>query len=301
MSIQDHIARRDNPHGLTKAQVGLSNVFNFRLATREEVIAMERNDLYVDFNNSQWVSEAFRNYMFTLGIIDENGNYTTTPTDTLGSVYYYQDMQQVLRLSGTHPEANSVKVELYIDNSLTKTYDDVPVISTDWEINDNTISVGQSQTSYVIVYYKNSTGGIDSRAVEQLVIQNVQATFIIDAQTKLATLTGVATGFDSLNITIKDNTGATVNTFNAIDVSETTNWSVDFGDTEYEAPSYTAEIDYMLGSDVSFNGLYYSQLGNDEPGTKILTDPETGAEYVDFRRFPDLTDEGLYYIDEGAQ
>lgn len=73
MSIQSHIQRKDNPHNVTKEQVGLGNVQNYPLATREEVMALERNDRYIDARNNAWVQEAFDAYLKRVGIVDENG------------------------------------------------------------------------------------------------------------------------------------------------------------------------------------------------------------------------------------
>ncbi len=45
--IQQHIDDRDNPHGVTKADVGLGNVENYAIATEDEAFAGNVKDRYI--------------------------------------------------------------------------------------------------------------------------------------------------------------------------------------------------------------------------------------------------------------
>lgn len=76
-AIVDHINRKDNPHNVTKAQVGLNHLQNFPLADRNEVLALSRNDRYIDAARTDWVQEAFDNYLVTKGLVDAEGNLQT--------------------------------------------------------------------------------------------------------------------------------------------------------------------------------------------------------------------------------
>lgn len=76
-AIVNHIQRKDNPHNVTKVQVGLDKIENFPLASRQEVIDLSREDRYIDATRTDWVQEAFDNYLETLGLIDSDGNLVT--------------------------------------------------------------------------------------------------------------------------------------------------------------------------------------------------------------------------------
>jgi hypothetical protein len=45
--LNSHTARTDNPHGVTKAQVGLGNVSNYAVATSGEALAGSSNTTYM--------------------------------------------------------------------------------------------------------------------------------------------------------------------------------------------------------------------------------------------------------------
>lgn len=74
--ITDHINNHNNPHGVTKAQVGLGDVQNFPLASKAEVVDLSRNDRYIDAKRTDWVQEAFDQYLVTLGLVDSDGKLT---------------------------------------------------------------------------------------------------------------------------------------------------------------------------------------------------------------------------------
>lgn len=80
-TIQQHIQDFNNPHQTTKAHVGLPDIQNYALATQAEVIALTRDDLYIDVTNMAWVQEAFAQYLFDIGLVDGNGDLITVPDD----------------------------------------------------------------------------------------------------------------------------------------------------------------------------------------------------------------------------
>lgn len=73
-TILPHSIRRDNPHNVTKDQVELSHIENYPMATREEIMALVRDDRYIDVSDTDAVDEAFTKYMISLGILKINNS-----------------------------------------------------------------------------------------------------------------------------------------------------------------------------------------------------------------------------------
>lgn len=88
--LSGHSDRTDNPHGVTKVQVGLGNVENLPLASESEAIAGSRNDRYMTPLTtyqmvSEYVGEGMNNH-----IMDVQNPHRVTKTQVgLGSVQNY--------------------------------------------------------------------------------------------------------------------------------------------------------------------------------------------------------------------
>lgn len=88
--ITAHTNRKDNPHGVTKAQVGLNLVENLPLANQAEAIAGSRNDRYMTPLTtyqmvSQYVGEGMNNHISNL----DNPHRVTKGQVGLGNVLNY--------------------------------------------------------------------------------------------------------------------------------------------------------------------------------------------------------------------
>lgn len=56
-AVVEHSANKNNPHEVTKEQVGLGNVSNFAIATEEEALAGTATDKYVTVATAQKMIE----------------------------------------------------------------------------------------------------------------------------------------------------------------------------------------------------------------------------------------------------
>lgn len=88
--LSGHANRTDNPHGVTKVQVGLGNVENLPLASESEAIAGSRNDRYMTPLTtyqmvSEYVGEGMNNHIMDV----QNPHRVTKAQVGLGSVQNY--------------------------------------------------------------------------------------------------------------------------------------------------------------------------------------------------------------------
>lgn len=100
--IAAHTNRIDNPHGVTKTQVGLGSVENLPLATQAEAVAGSRNDRYMTPLStyqmvSQYVGEGMNNHISDLG----NPHRVTKGQVGLGSVLNYGIATDAEMIAGT--------------------------------------------------------------------------------------------------------------------------------------------------------------------------------------------------------
>lgn len=115
MSLQSHIQRRDNPHGLTLAKLGLDNLQPYPLATREEILALVRDDRYIDATASEWIKDAFTQYLIDLGLADEEGNLLRR--DFSSQLYAHITEQDQLLISGTAMGGRRATYVIYEDGT----------------------------------------------------------------------------------------------------------------------------------------------------------------------------------------
>lgn len=99
MSIQTHIQRRDNPHNVTLTQINLDQLLPYPLATQAEIMALTRDDRYIDATATQWIRDAFVKYLQDLGLADADGNLIRR--DISGTIYAHIDETDQLIVSGT--------------------------------------------------------------------------------------------------------------------------------------------------------------------------------------------------------
>ena len=100
--ITAHTTRTDNPHGVTKSQVGLGNVENLPLASQTEAVAGSRNDRYMTPLTtyqmvSQYVGEGMNNHISDLG----NPHRVSKSQVGLGNVANYGIATDAEMVTGT--------------------------------------------------------------------------------------------------------------------------------------------------------------------------------------------------------
>lgn len=301
MSIQAHIARTDNPHQVTKEQLGLGNVQNYPVATREEVIALTATDRYIDFNNMSWVSEAFVNYMFELGIIDENGNYNQAPTDLSGTLFFYQNEAGNVVLEGTHPSATSVDVIVTTNATTVSETLSLALTNGAWTVDTSALTIDPANTYLVTVSYYDNTGVKTGRRTGYLDLLNLSASFLINSVSNGVTISGTATDYDQVDVVINDGIND-IFTFVNQPIAADGTWALDLSTEEFDQNTpYTATVKGYLDGTLINTVVENSQIDVMPAGSYVYTDPSTGVTYVDFRRTSDLSDVGLYYIDGGVQ
>jgi len=88
--LNSHIARVDNPHNTTKAQVGLSNVDNYATATNAQAIAGTATNLFVTPAGARALIQSVAGDQLTAHINNTNNPHNTTAAQVgLGNVQNY--------------------------------------------------------------------------------------------------------------------------------------------------------------------------------------------------------------------
>jgi len=164
MTFVEHVARRDNPHQVTKAQIGLSNIENYPIATEAEVRAMLRSDRYIDAANTAWIQSALLTYMQEKGLLDSNGALIVAPVDTLGTVVFTITESGVVTITGTHPTAVSVDATLSHATISTLFHDNLTVTATNWTFPTSDLNLDPNITFSLDLVYRDSSGHQISKA-----------------------------------------------------------------------------------------------------------------------------------------
>lgn len=104
----EHVANRDNPHRVTKAQVGLGNVQNLGLATKGDAEVGERDDCYVTPLRVKQAIARFSSDAISGAVVTEGRQhfYTKTEVDT-----FFDNI-------GDQLELNPADVEAALGNTL---------------------------------------------------------------------------------------------------------------------------------------------------------------------------------------
>ncbi len=97
-----HKARTDNPHGVTKAQVGLSNVLNYGIASQADMNGGVRNDVYLTpATVATYVTAQAVNPLATHVARTDNPHAVTKAQTGLGNVDNYATASQAEAEAGT--------------------------------------------------------------------------------------------------------------------------------------------------------------------------------------------------------
>lgn len=88
-SLEAHVNDTENPHSVTKSQVGLGNVQNYGVATRDDAIGISRNDRYMTPLRTYEIVEEF-----AVGPMDHHRFSTENPHDVTAEQVGAYDMEQ---------------------------------------------------------------------------------------------------------------------------------------------------------------------------------------------------------------
>ena len=158
MTFQEHVARRDNPHQVTKAQLGLDQLQDYPIANEAEVRAMLRTDRYINATNTSWIQGALLGYLFEKGLVDANGLLRVAPVDTVGVTTFTIETDGSVVLSGTHPTAHTVDLTLSHPSIDTQTWDGLAVIATQWTLDTAALSLDNTIDYKLDLVYRDNGG-----------------------------------------------------------------------------------------------------------------------------------------------
>ena len=297
MSISVHIARTDNPHLVTKEQLGLGSVNNYPMASRETVLALTSQTNYVDLDNLAWVSEAFTNYMDSLGLLNPDGSFVTVPYDTLGTPYFTLD-ETVYNLEGTHPTAFSVRATIESNGVVLGELPAVNLTADYWNLPLASLNLVPGNTYLAKIVYLDSLGEPISQDTAILISLSLGIIeFSINEDTNLAVLAGGYNGYGEITATITDSVGVV---YTGTALLNNGVYVFDLSTTPFSVLStYTVEVLGTLGTNTKLVTRNNS-ISVTANGTITYIDPATGLTVVDFRDIADLDNATVYYVDQGA-
>ena len=245
MSIQEHISRQDNPHGVTKAQVGLGNVMNYPVASATEINALTANDRYIRLTDIELVNSAFTQYMKDIGLMDANGNIIPSPVDTDGDVTFEIDAYGSVLLEGTHPVAYYVDVTVTQAGELVFDQTKIQVVSEQWSANVSTLVLDPDLPYSLAVIYRDANGKQLSRAdsvngdLDPIAGGNIN--FIINDDNWKGTLSGNTPGALTVDVRIEEEGELVYSGTNIpVDTANDDFWIVNTGHVRsFSAPRYS--------------------------------------------------------------
>lgn len=114
MSFETHIKRVDDPHDTRLEHIGLDKLRNYDIATRNEVIAMVRNDRYIDLETStSYINDAFLKYVTDLGLVDSNGDLLKPLPDYSAQIEAFFKTNRRLYIQGFAPESKYMEYTIF--------------------------------------------------------------------------------------------------------------------------------------------------------------------------------------------
>ncbi len=300
MSISLHIADKANPHGTTKTQLALDLVQNYPLATEAEVYALTATDRYIDQKNLAWISSAFTNYLFELGITDSAGNYNTVPIDNTGYINFYFDGLDALHLGGGHPTAVSIDASVTSASGIEQQYTGLALNAGVWTADVSALPLVPGTMYQASIDYYDALGIKVGRANAQIVTVAIPlVNFNITTVTNEAFLNGEVFGYPSVEVVIRQG-GVIVYQDPAV-MNTANQFGVDLTTTQFDNTlPYEATVIGKLNGVVIDTIVTPDTVVASPAGTVYWTNPTTGLTQVDFRDFADITDVGLYYVDFGT-
>jgi hypothetical protein len=196
-SIEDHIADTNNPHQVTKAQIGLGRVFNYPPASDAEIKALTRNDRYIRQADAATIKVAFNEYLYSIGLTDQQGWLKVAPIDGSGSAVFIIDPDnQSVTVRGAHPDAYSVDIFIHpADDPYDPVHSklDIVLVNGLWVANTAGLSLDPYQSWILTVVHRTDNEEFMSKL--KVTNQSEYVTYLlIDALTGISHLFGYAAG-----------------------------------------------------------------------------------------------------------
>ena len=246
MSIQEHILRKDNPHGVTKDHIGLGNLMDFPVASVAEIISLSATDRYIRASDIDQVNGAFTQYLQDIGLMDENGEIIRSPIDTLGETTFDIASDGTVTLNGTHPTAHSVDIKVTQAGAEVFSQSDIMLANEAWAADVSTLILDPDLAHNLVTIYRDVDGNQISRADtiggKIPLIDGGTIGLIINSVDSTGTLYGNTPGAVTVDVTVKENGSLIYSGTNiSVDADNEYFWSVDSGDVVYD-PSAEHEI-----------------------------------------------------------
>jgi len=297
MAIEEHIASKTNPHNLTREQIGLGNIYDLPLASRDDIIGLERDDVYIDSLDTEFVTDAFAYYLYRLGLIAHPDVIKSPPKDILGNASFFKDLAGNFILKGVHPEAKTVDYRV-IQDTFEMGAGEVTLSFSNWEVDLNPLNIPNLLNLHAAVYYRSATLYPESRKIVPFreVIEN-SLVFGFNDVTGNYYVERNHSGLDYVNITITDvNLNEIVLQEDNVAVTDNVNWrNPTTGHVLNTAHNYLVTLKGFIDDVQVLETTTDVKEPFDQLGT--LFSDVTPYKYYDFRNIKDTTDVGLYYID----
>lgn len=310
--FENHAARRDNPHNVTKEQVGLGNVENYALADKTEVIKMERDDLYIDSTKMSWVQEALLTYMYNLGLVNGKGEFIIAPIDHRVTVETNIDeFNGLLTLHGTHSTAVSVDVrvrEVYfgvLQETLLFERLNTPIIDTIWTVDTTGIHLTHSREYQIELLFRDLEGlqiGRYVHSTQDSYTDYMKPYFVVDPENNIH-IYGFSPNAFTVQAVIKNAMGQVLGTVNNIIVDNNQNKGGFF-----HLISSQLNKNFIYKVEITAFNRHGNELGRKDQESVSIHQLDKGlfyyntiqrAWYYDMRYFGTSMDNPIRYIDKG--
>lgn len=142
LNLNAHIADKNNPHGTTKAQVGLGLVENYAVATNAQAIAGTATNLYITPVNIKAYVDANVIPVINTHIADKNNPHNTTKSQVgLGNVenYLIASTQEAIAAVATNRYLVPAHLSAYAQNYI------IPILNTHVSDKNNPHGTTKSQ------------------------------------------------------------------------------------------------------------------------------------------------------------
>lgn len=144
MSIVSHSVRTDDPHDLSLDDLGLNNVHNYPMATRSEILALSRNDRYIDVDTAdEYIQEAFTAYVDSLGLL-LGDKVMLPPRDVSHLVDAYFNVDRRLYIKGAVQGTSYMRVSILENSSSFNSMDEFYMESFDISLYNSSFRTGRS-------------------------------------------------------------------------------------------------------------------------------------------------------------
>ncbi|MBE0438326.1 MAG: hypothetical protein IBX57_00970 [Gammaproteobacteria bacterium] len=311
MAIVHHINNMQNPHQLSKWHVNLGNIREYPLASRDDILALERDDVYIDITANEFVTDAFAHYLVKVGLVDHTDRVKVPPSDPHGDPTFALTSEGQVVLEGKHPDAVAVKVRIYNDQELLLEVPETPVVFDAWSLDVNDLGIQalfglpadqrpeQFDIKAIVEYMGDELYPL-SRNVRYIRIptQNLLK-FSIASDSGLFKVEGIHKDVHHISVFIKDlDTNQIVYTEEKIFAFDSNHWTTNANGLTIDIKDrYEITVKGFIYDTEVFHTTTNVLEDFTDLGTQRLYDTNLETNYVDMREYQYLTNEDLVYID----